>query len=154
MTFIRRLKGAVCRSMPVSASAPTDSVTRTLQRSRGQDPCCGCRMPMRQMTSRPQVGPGVHFCWTRAKFLETSSSLRPSNFREISGKSVTTGDRQGTAPPSIITMSRACVGGEADRGTTRLSSCHAVPRSWSRATKMSGVVPPTESEAAGGGQLG
>ena len=48
-----------------------------------------------------RVGPGPSFCWTRAKFLETSSSLRPSNFREISGKSVTTGDRQGTAPPSM-----------------------------------------------------
>ena len=49
----------------------------------------------------PPIGPGASFCWTRAKFLETSSSLRPSNFREISGKSVTTGDRQGTAPPSM-----------------------------------------------------
>ena len=48
------------------------------------------------------VGVGPGFCWTRAKFLETSSSLRPSNFREISGKSVTTGDRQGTAPPSSM----------------------------------------------------
>ena len=34
------------------------------------------------------LGPGTAFCWTRAKFLETSSSLRPSNFREISGKCV------------------------------------------------------------------
>ena len=47
------------------------------------------------------LGPGPDFCWTRAKFLETSSSLRPSNFREIFGKSVTTDDRQGTAPPSM-----------------------------------------------------
>ena len=49
----------------------------------------------------PGVGLGPDFCWTRVKFLETSSSLRPSNFREISGKSVNTGDRQGTAPPSM-----------------------------------------------------
>ena len=48
-----------------------------------------------------QVGPGASFCWTWAKFLGTRSSLRPSNFREISEKSVTTGDRQGTAPPSM-----------------------------------------------------
>ena len=47
------------------------------------------------------LGPGPDFCWTRAKFLETSSSLRPSNFREISGKYGTTDDRQGTAPPSM-----------------------------------------------------
>ena len=34
------------------------------------------------------VGPGVAFCWTRVKFLETSSSPRPSNFREVSRKAV------------------------------------------------------------------
>ena len=51
--------------------------------------------------TQPMVGLGPDFCWTRVKFLETSSSLRPSNFREISGKSVNTGDRQGTAPPSM-----------------------------------------------------
>ena len=49
----------------------------------------------------PAFGLGPSFCWTRVKFLETSSSLRPSNFREISGKSVNTGDRQGTAPPLL-----------------------------------------------------
>ena len=34
------------------------------------------------------LGPGTGFCWTRATFLETSSSPRPSHFREISGKFV------------------------------------------------------------------
>ena len=35
-----------------------------------------------------QFGPDTGFCWVRVRFLETSSSPRPSDFREISGKSV------------------------------------------------------------------
>ena len=45
----------------------------------------------------PGFGLGTDFCWTRTKFLETISSLRRSDPQislEISGKSVTTGDRQ------------------------------------------------------------
>ena len=34
------------------------------------------------------VGPDVGFCWLRVKFLETVSSARPSDFREISRKPV------------------------------------------------------------------
>ena len=67
---------------PQFADLPTDSVGILIRATIG--------------SAGQGVGPDASFCWTRAKFLETSSSRRPSNFREISGKSVTTGDRQGT----------------------------------------------------------
>ena len=41
------------------------------------------------LSAPPHIGPGPHFCWLSVKFLETVSSPRPSNFREISGKFVT-----------------------------------------------------------------
>ena len=44
--------------------------------------------PTVEQKVRP-LGPGPAFCWVRVRFLETSSSPRPSDFREISGKSVT-----------------------------------------------------------------
>ena len=40
-------------------------------------------------TAARRLGPGTHFRWQRVKFLETTSSPRPSNFRENSGKFVT-----------------------------------------------------------------
>ena len=46
-------------------------------------------------------GPGPHFCWLSVKFLETVSSPRPSNFREISGKFVTFFSPSADGPSAI-----------------------------------------------------
>ena len=50
--------------------------------------CARVCVRARDSATRLAVGYGAEFCWLRVKYLETISSSRPSNNREISRKAV------------------------------------------------------------------
>ena len=117
----------------------------------GNDPLRRARTPHAGGWRQPcadQFGPGTAFCWTRAKFLETSSSLRPSNFREISGKSVTFFSPTDTRTTKWRSR-RWTTARKAERRKPRLGPA-PVPKQPVKAPKLPRAPPPFEGTGEGG----